>query len=113
MPHIPHLLMPGNIGENETGEAIVTMLNVSSVGTPGVRREVKGSRNLTVVVKIMIPNANTNSYLEISSSCLPALARVSAVLCCGYSPAGRRRALPATRRLNPTRCHCHCTIFLG
>ena len=88
MPHIPHLLMPGNIGENETGEAIVTMLNVSSVGTPGVRREVKGSRNLTVVVKIMIPNANTNSYLEISSSCLPALARVSAVLCCGYSPAG-------------------------
>ena len=41
-PHSPHLLMPGNIGENETGEAIVRMLNVSIVDTPGVRREVKG-----------------------------------------------------------------------
>ena len=41
-PHIPHLLMPGNIGENERGEAIVTMLNVSIVDTPGVRGVVKG-----------------------------------------------------------------------
>ena len=38
-PHPPHLLMPGNIGENERGEAIVTMLND---GTPGGRGEVKG-----------------------------------------------------------------------